>query len=159
MAIAARTYGGVVHGVDPWSHAAALEGDVGAENAEWWGRLDLDAIYRGFLAGIRDFGVQDTVRVHRMTDTAALPMFADGSIGLLHVDGNRSAEVSMRYVGQWGPKVAPGGYLVMDDIDWESQAETVAFIERTYAPIRRETSWAIYRKERLPAGNSARNAA
>ena len=155
MALAARTYGGTVHGVDPWSHAAALEGDVGDENREWWGKLDLEGIYRGFLDGIRTFGVQDTLRVHRMTDTAALPTFADGSIGLLHVDGNHSAEVSMRYVEQWGPKIAPGGYLVMDDIDWQTQAETVAFIERTYAMVRRESSWAIYRKEADPAAAPA----
>jgi len=159
MALAAQTYGGVVHGVDPWSHAAALEGDVGSENAEWWGKLDLEAIYRGFLDGLCRFGVQDTVRVHRMTDTAALPLFADGSIGLLHVDGNHSAEVSMRYVEQWGPKVAPGGYLVMDDIDWATQADTVAFIERTYAPVRKESSWAIYRKENPAAGIPVRQAA
>lgn len=155
MALAARTYGGTVHGVDPWSHAAALEGDVGDENREWWGKLDLEGIYRGFLDGIRRFGVEDTLRVHRMTDTAALPMFADGSIGLLHVDGNHSAEVSMRYVEQWGPKIAPGGHLVMDDIDWGTQAETVAFIERTYAMVRRESSWAIYRKEAAPAAAPA----
>jgi len=153
MALAARTYGATVHGVDPWSHAAALEGDVGDENREWWGKLDLEGIYRGFLDGVRRFGVEDTLRVHRMTDTAALPMFADGSIGLLHVDGNHSAEVSMRYVEQWGPKIAPGGHLVMDDIDWQTQAETVAFIERTYAMVRRESSWAIYRKE--PAAAAA----
>lgn len=151
MALAARTYGGTVHGVDPWSHAAALEGDVGDENREWWGKLDIEGVYRGFLDGVRRFGVEDTLRVHRMTDTAALPTFTDGSIGLLHVDGNHSAEVSMRYVEQWGPKIAPGGHLVMDDIDWDTQAATVAFIERTYAMVRRESTWAIYRKTAAPA--------
>ena len=80
-----------------------------------------------------------------------MEFFADGSIGLLHVDGNHSAEVSMRYVGQWGPKVAPGGYLVMDDIDWASQAGTVALIEASYEPVRKEASWAIYRKAPVAA--------
>lgn len=146
MALAAQTYGGEVHGIDPWSNAAAIEGDVGTENSEWWGRLDIEKIYEGFLAGIRRFGVEDTLRVHRTTDTAALGAFEDGHVGILHVDGNHSAEVSRRYVDQWGPKIAAGGYLVMDDIDWQSQAETLALIERTYLTIRKEKSWAIYRK-------------
>lgn len=146
MALAAKTYGGTVHGIDPWSHEAALEGDVGDENRIWWGQLDIERIYQGFLAGIGRFAVQDTLRVHRTTDTAALREFADGQIGILHVDGNHSAEVSRRYVEQWGPKVAAGGYLVMDDIDWATQAETVAFIEESYVPVRKEQSWAIYRK-------------
>lgn len=146
MALAAKTYGGEVHGIDPWSHEAALEGDVGDENRIWWGQLDIERIYQGFLAGIRRFAVEDTLRVHRTTDTAALREFADGQIGILHVDGNHSADVSRRYVEQWGPKIAAGGYLVMDDIDWATQARTVAFIEEVYVPVRKEMSWAIYRK-------------
>jgi len=146
MALAAKTYGGTVHGIDPWSHDAALEGDVGSVNSEWWSKLDLEGIYRRFLAGITRFGVGDTLRVHRTTDTVALEGFQEGQIGILHVDGNHSAEVSRRYVEQWGPKISAGGYLVMDDIDWASQAETIALIERTYQLIRKEKSWAIYRK-------------
>lgn len=146
MALAAKTYGGTVHGIDPWSHEAALEGDVGADNSEWWGRLDIEKIYQGFLGGIRRFGVEDTLRVHRTTDVAALGEFQDGQIGILHVDGNHSSEVSRRYVEQWGPKITAGGYLVMDDIDWQTQAETLALIEQTYLTIRKEKSWAIYRK-------------
>jgi hypothetical protein len=34
----------------------------------------------------------------------------------------------------------------MDDIDWQTQAETLALIEQTYLTIRKEKSWAIYRK-------------
>ena len=159
MALAARTYGGVVHGIDPWSHEAALEGDVGAENSEWWGRLDLEKIYRGFLEGIRRFRVEDTLRVHRTTDVAALREFEDGQIGILHVDGNHSSEVSRRYVEQWGPKLASGGYLVMDDIDWQTQAETLALIEQTYLPVRKEQTWAIYRKPDAQAAGAKPRAA
>ena len=153
MALAAQSYGGEVHAIDPWSHAASLEGEIGDDNRIWWGQLDIEGVYSRFLEGVRRFEVEDTIRVHRTTDTAAVGDFRDGQIGLLHVDGNHSAAVSRRYVEQWGPKIAPGGHLVMDDIDWATQAETVAFIEQRYAAIRREHSWAIYRK---PGGATAR---
>ena len=159
MALAARTYGGRVHGIDPWSSEAAVEGDVGEDNRQWWERIDLEAIHARFVASLGKFGLERTVRVHRSTDVSALPRFADGEIGILHVDGNHSAEVSRRYVEQWGPKIAAGGYLVMDDIDWASQAGTVALIEASYEPVRKEASWAIYRKAPVAAAPVLRAAA
>jgi len=63
-------------------------------------------------------------------------------------------------VEQWGPKLAPGGHLVLDDIDWDSQRDTVALVEQTYEPIRKEASWAIYRKPlSVPDSRSRRTAA
>jgi predicted O-methyltransferase YrrM len=153
MALAARTYGGRVHGVDPWSKEAALEGEPDGENRDWWSQIDIEGVYDRFLIGVRRFGVQDTVRVHRAPDTTAIREFAAGQIGILHVDGNHSAEVSRRYIEQWGPKITAGGYLIMDDIDWRSQAETIKLIESVYEPVRRDKSWAIYRKP-VPAVES-----
>jgi len=160
MALAARSYGGVVHGIDPWSTAAALEGDIGEGNRAWWSRLDMERVHRGFLAAIDTFGISHSLRVLRMTDTEALTRFENGQIDLLHVDGNHSNVVSRRYVEQWGPKLAPGGHLVLDDIDWDSQRDTVALVEQTFEPIRREASWAIYRKPlAVPDSQSRRTAA
>ena len=144
MALAAEAHGGVVHAIDPWEVAASLEGDNGTENDAWWSQLDHEQIYREFLRGVESFGVGDTVRVLRMKDTEALARFPAGSIDLLHVDGNHSAAVSMRYVRQWGPKLVPGGYLVMDDIDWGTQRETVRLLAASYRTVKVEPTWAVY---------------
>lgn len=155
MALAAQSHGGVVHAVDPWDVAASLEGDNGPDNDAWWSRLDHEQIYGAFLEGVETFGVGDTVRILRMKDTEALSRFADGSIDLLHVDGNHSAAVSMRYVRQWGPKLAPGGHLVMDDIDWISQRETVRLLADSYRTVKIAPTWAVYQVDaspRPPAG-------
>ena len=147
MALAAKTYGGTVYGIDPWSNEACLEGTQDPANAEWWAKLDIEMIYQCAVEAVNAFGVADVVRLMRMRDEEALGYFGDEEIGLLHVDGNHSNEVSRRYVEQWGPKIEPGGYLVMDDIDWPSQAETVKLIESQYARVTIKPSWAIYRKE------------
>lgn len=144
MALAAETHAGIVHAIDPWDVAASLEGNNGAENDAWWSHLDHEGIYREFLEGVDTFGVRDTVRVLRMKDTEALDRFADGAIDLLHIDGNHSAAVSMRYVRQWGPKLAPGGHLVMDDIDWATQRETVQLLAETYRTVKIAPTWAVY---------------
>lgn len=145
MALAAREHGGVVWGIDPWTATAAVEGTNSAANDEWWSALDYEAIHRGFLAALGLFGVAGNTRILRMTDTEALPRFTTGQIDLLHVDGNHSPEVSMRYIRQWGPKLAPRAHLVMDDIDWPTQRDTVAELRRGYDTIREEKTWAVYR--------------
>jgi predicted O-methyltransferase YrrM len=154
MALAAEAHGGVVHAIDPWDVAASLEGDNGIENDAWWSRLDHEGIYQQFLRGIEAFGVRDTVRVLRMKDTEAIDRFADGSIDLLHVDGNHSAAVSMRYVRQWGPKLAPGGHLVMDDIDWETQRETVRLLADRYRTVKVASTWAVYQVDEGGSGRA-----
>jgi predicted O-methyltransferase YrrM len=145
MALAARGHGGVVWGIDPWTARASVEGTNDVANAEWWSALDYEAIYGSFVAALEQFRVNGNTRVLRMTDEEALPRFAVGQIDLLHVDGNHSPEVSMRYVRQWGPKLAPRGHLVMDDIDWPTQRDTVAALRRGYETVREEKSWAVYR--------------
>jgi predicted O-methyltransferase YrrM len=152
MALAARAHGGAVYAIDPWDMEASLEGNNGPDNDAWWSRLDHEEIYRQFIAGVAAFGVRDTVRVLRMKDTEALDRFADGSIDLLHVDGNHSAAVSMRYVRQWGPKIRPGGHLVMDDIDWATQRETVRLLADSHRTIKATPTWAVYQVEPASPG-------
>jgi len=147
IGLAAKQYGGRVYGIDPWTNAACLEGTNDPANDEWWGTLDIELIYRSAAAAVLDFNLAATVELLRMTDVDALPRFEDGSIGVLHVDGNHSPEVSRRYIEQWGPKIKQGGYLIMDDTDWPSQAETVKLIESQYQRVKVAPSWAIYRKD------------
>ncbi len=147
LGLAASQFGGKVYGIDPWSNAACLEGSNDPANDAWWGSLDIEMIYRSAVSAVESFNLVATVELLRMTDTEALPRFADGSIGVLHVDGNHSPEVSRRYIEQWGPKIKKGGYLIMDDTDWPSQAETVKLIESRYQRVTVSPSWAIYRKD------------
>lgn len=147
MALAAQQYGGAVFGIDPWTNAACLEGTNAPENDEWWGKLDIDLIYRSAVDAVHAFKLSATVELMRMTDTDAIIHFPDESIGVLHVDGNHSPEVSRRYIEQWGPKIKHGGYLIMDDTDWPTQAETVKLIESQYQRVTVTPSWAIYRKD------------
>lgn len=147
LALAAKQYGGKVAGIDPWLAGAALEGTNSEANDKWWAALNYEQVFGSFIQALHNFGVTDTVQVMRMMDVDALKDFKDGSIGILHVDGNHSPEVSRRYIEQWGPKVKPGGYLIMDDTDWPSQAETVKLIESRYTLVNSFPSWAVYRKE------------
>jgi predicted O-methyltransferase YrrM len=136
-----------VIGIDPWKKDAAIEGSLDPKDKEWWSKVDLEEIYQKFRQNLRFFGVDDIVEVWRKTDTESLPMFVHESICILHVDGNHSPEVSRRYIDQWLPKVKKGGILIMDDIDWPTQADTVKLIESLCDPVRVEATWGAYRRK------------
>lgn len=147
LALAAKQYGGKVVGIDPWMAGAALEGTNGEDNDKWWASLDYERVFSTCINDIQRFGVSENVTIMRCMDVDAIRTFLPESIGILHVDGNHSPEVSRRYIEQWGPLVKKGGYLIMDDTDWPSQAETVKLIESRFTLINSFPSWAVYRKE------------
>jgi len=126
MAVAMKYKGsGVCFGVDPWSTAESLVGMDGV-NAEWWGRLDHEVIYRGLTQKIEEFGLDDTIVLIRETSKNA-PEIEE--IDILHIDGNHSEETSMVDVTKWVPLVKPGGFIVFDDMTWHTQANAVAWLD------------------------------
>lgn len=141
--------GGTVYGIDPWTKDAALEGGAGgAEHAEWWSNMDLEAIYRDFTEAVVDRGLSEQVTTLRMTAQKAAHQFAASSIGLLHIDGNHSEATSVRDVRTWLPKVQPGGWVVMDDTGpaWPTTTKAVAILGAECDLIRDWGDWRVYRK-------------
>lgn len=131
QAFALRENGmGVIWGVDPWSLDAALEGDIGEANKQWWTQnMNLEDIYLGFLKGVLDFQLTKQCRWVRERGEIAAKMWANNSIDIVHLDSNHSELCSCRDVQIWCPRVKPGGFLVVDDADWSTQAKALKMIE------------------------------
>ena len=55
-----------------------------------------------------------------MTGSSALDHFADESIDILHVDGNHTQDIALGDVQMYLPKVKKGGYIWLDDANWET---------------------------------------
>lgn len=100
QAVRAFDVGASCHAVDTWrgdEHASFYDEDVFG---------DVEAIN----ARYGDFS-----RLHRMLFAEALPLFEDGSIDLLHIDGrHRYEDVREDYEG-WLPKLAPNGVVLLHD--------------------------------------------
>jgi predicted O-methyltransferase YrrM len=80
------------------------------------------------------------------TAQQALSLFDDESIGLLHIDGNHSADVARRDVETWLPKVKPGGVIVLDDTDWPTVQAARALLTERCKKIIHGTTWEAFRK-------------
>jgi predicted O-methyltransferase YrrM len=109
---------GIIYGIDPWRKEDALEEMIGEEHKAWWGKVDLDDMMAHCQHFIRHLGVG--AQVHLLRDKAenVVDQFKDGSVDLLHIDGNHSEALAYRDATLWLPKVRPGGHIFFDDIFW-----------------------------------------
>lgn len=150
MAMALKQIGyGLAIGIDPWTLSAALEGDIGQANRDWWSQnVNLDEIYEGF---VRKVVQTDTVRFCqwlRIHSERASVLFAPRSIDILSLDANHSYEASCRDVRTWEPKIAERGLWIMDDTDWETQKKAIGMIEELrFKLIYDEGQYHIYQRE------------
>jgi len=138
QALQARDNGvGVVLGLDPWTRAAALEGDHDPADSDWWGnKVDLEAVMRKFLGMVVRLGLTDVAIPVRASSQAFAPVLADASVGILHIDGNHSEFASMRDVRLYFPKVKPGGFIWLDDIHWPTNGKAVAWLDAHCEAVR-----------------------
>jgi cephalosporin hydroxylase len=48
--------------------------------------------------------------------------FQDGYFDWVYIDGDHSYEAVLNDLKAWYPKVKPGGYLALDDLDWTDES-------------------------------------
>ena len=157
--------GGTVYGVDPWSAAEADQNDhpILRDRLKAFARTtDFDGLFRQVIHKVSEFGLSKHTHVVRATSAQAASRFAAGgvSFGLIHIDGNHDTDAVMRDVLLYLPLLQPGGFLVMDDVSWDSvqpaeqeAASRARLLLRWVTPDKTD-DYAIYWKDgpRLSAG-------
>ena len=117
--------------VDPWS-AQAIDQDN--EQLKTAGQIfDWASFRQIFEVNVAPFAQGRLNYIHALS-TEAAETYAnsreietqafgrtvyEGAIGLLHIDGNHEYEHVLADVRGWAPRVKPGGWLVLDDYDWD----------------------------------------
>jgi hypothetical protein len=125
MAMAAEAiHQGTVFAIDPWAKQASVDG-MDPINADWWGRLDHEAIYQGFLSQLEAHKLKHRVDIQRVRSDDA---FVPEQIGLLSIDGNHGQQ-AIKDAQRFGAKVALGGYCVCDDLEWTGGGPAAAVEE------------------------------
>lgn len=136
--------GGVVYGIDPWSAQEAKEED----NLELKERIDrfvretdFETIYGEVETIRRECHLFGHCILLRMPSAEAASVFERrGTIfDLVHIDGNHDTERVTEDVSLYLPRVVRGGFVVLDDVSWDSvrpayeqlAAETMLVFERT----------------------------
>lgn len=116
MALALKEIGkGMAIGIDPWSAAASVEGQMHPEDVKYWGQMiDHEEVYKRFTSEVFKLGLNNMTRVMRLrSDQAPVPPM----INILHIDGNHGEQANAD-ARRFAPVVVVGGYAILDDIGW-----------------------------------------
>ena len=136
---------GRVHGVDPFTKGASLEGTNAAENNDWWAKIDYEEIRSHAIRAVETNGLQSYVTMIREKSIDVVDRYVDGSIDILHQDSNHSAEVSTAEVRAWMPKLRLGGFWIFDDIDWETTHDAQKLLlDSGFTCLETYYQWAIF---------------
>ena len=136
---------GRVHGVDPFTKAAAVEGTNGKVNDEWWSKIDYEDIRKHAMRAVETNGLQPFVTFVRAKSAEVVDRYEDGSIDILHQDSNHSAEVSTAEVRMWMPKLRLGGFWIFDDIDWETtRGAQQLLLDNGFHCLEKYDTWALF---------------
>lgn len=153
MALSRNNYGKIV-GIDPWDAKVSGEGMEGV-NFKWWTTVDHERIYREFMQRLKDWGVEEQCQILR-SRSDDVNLIGHPPIGILHCDGNHSAQAE-RDVSRFAPLVQMGGFVVLDDLNWEGGAVSQSAVKLSsmgfneiYKCVNTTTgdNWAYYQKVR-----------
>lgn len=137
----------MVHGIDPWSKDAALQGQNEDEHYTWWSNVDYDHFYQYTQHKIKDYQLESFVKLVRDKSERVVEDYSNEQVDLVHIDGNHSEEVSTSDVLWWGPKVKRGGIIILDDTDWKTTQTAIKTIQTIGFVLEKDfKSWQIYRK-------------
>jgi len=149
QALAHRRTGGLVIGIDPYAAVAAQEADaperIADEIKRWTERTDFDGIYSDLQGTVAQLGLSAHAKLIRATSDDALAQ-VEYPIDMLHVDGNHDAEFVKKDIANYVPLLRDGGFLIVDDIDWESVSVCLGDLDAHCDCIARFDTWGVWRK-------------
>jgi hypothetical protein len=122
---------GMIDGIDSWRKEEPLEGEQSDVDKQLWDKdTDFELLLDRTLDGLKRFDVLKYVQIIVRSGDDAVGDYKDGSIGLMHLDGNHSTLVSCRDVTIWLPKMTPRAVWILDDTNWPSMKPALGLVEQ-----------------------------
>jgi Methyltransferase domain len=117
---------GKVYGIDPYSNAEAVQKIQQPEMQtlldDFAADTDFESIYCDVAAFLVEHQLEKNGIILRMRSDEAFKYFIKENVlfDLIHIDGNHESNQVMRDVEMSLELLLPNGYLIIDDISWES---------------------------------------
>lgn len=116
---------GVSYGVDPWDTSEAVERDnpkLQGVLDRFIAKTDFQEIFESVASFRSRMGFERHCILIRKTSAVAISFFREKGVSfdLIHVDGNHDAGRVTEDLTLYLPRLRPNGFLVMDDISWDS---------------------------------------
>ncbi len=144
---------GRIYGIDPWSREAAIEQVFVANDKtpkadeeiarQWWAEVDLEKMHQLAMQGIWRYCLEEFAVVIRARSEHCAELFQ--SIDICYIDGSHSEEASCRDVNLYGRKVKPGGFIWIDDANWQTVHAAIELLEAFCSLERDHEQYQLYR--------------
>lgn len=138
---------GHIDGIDSYSAVDCLEGEQSDVDKQLWSATEYETLHTSALSGLTLHDLNDAARIVRKRADDAVHDYADGSIDLIHLDGNHSELVSCRDVATWLPKMRSISTWICDDTNWASMKKALGMLEASgFKPVEQgsEGYWTVY---------------
>ena len=116
---------GIVVGIDPWTHSAALEDMENDGNKNWWSEVNMTEIYEHFMNKLKEYKIDSFCKIYKDKSENVINEFEYESIDVLHIDGNHCEKISYQDSVNYFPKVRKGGYIFFDDTTWRENGKDI----------------------------------
>jgi glycosyltransferase involved in cell wall biosynthesis len=154
LAYVAKIMGGKAFGIDAYDYEIAKEYEVdpsikGDVNAFLAG-LDFLQIYNDVIKMQEEMNLIDYSVVIKEDSKKAVRHFLENHIviDMLHIDGNHDTQAVQADVDAYIPLVRDGGFIVVDDVHWESVRRVYHLLEQKYPVIFNNGYFAILYKDK-----------
>lgn len=130
-------------GIDPYLNEIAKEYDVDDEKRElintFIDNLDFDALYNDVIMNIEKFELSDYCKIIRKPSSEAVADLIRSKIkiDIIHIDGNHDTINVQEDADKYLPLLNDGGFVVFDDIDWDS-------VNKVYTKIKEENFITVF---------------
>lgn len=140
---------GIVYGIDPWDNELARENDSGEfkkQIDDFIDKTDFSEIGREVVRYNFEKGFNDHCVIIQKKSEDAISQFKDKNIifDLIHIDGNHDTEIVMKDVELYLPLLVEKGFVVLDDISWDSVRPAFNAVSSKYSLIYKKNDYAIF---------------
>jgi len=145
QAFAHKQYtGGTVYGIDPWDNELARQIDNKEQLKEidaFLDTTDLSVIYQEVNRfNIAERLAGNCVLVREKSEDAVVQFTGKGIMfDLIHIDGNHDTEIVLKDVASYLPLLSEKGFVILDDISWDSVRPAYDAISAKYSLLYKKT--------------------
>ncbi|MGI6684355.1 MAG: class I SAM-dependent methyltransferase [Bacillota bacterium] len=147
-------------GIDPYEKETAKEYDLDENKKElinsFIDNLDFDSIYHDVIMKIENFGLNDYCKIIRKKSSEAVADLIKNKIkiDILHIDGNHDSVYVQEDADKYLPLVNEGGFVIFDDIDWNSVDKIYKEVKKhNYIPVFESETFGILMKNKRTLTN------
>ena len=139
-----RFSNGIVYGIDPWDSELARENDnkeLKEAIDDFIDKTDFSEIGREVARYNFEKGFNDHCVLIQKKSEDAISQFRDRNVifDLIHIDGNHATEIVMKDIELYLPLLAERGFVVLDDISWDSVQPAFNAVSSKYSLIYKKT--------------------